>query len=145
MRKRFSIEDAAPQAFNAMLAITNYVKTIQLNQKLIDLINIRVSEINGCSYCINMHVEHALRSGEDASRIFLLPAWKQSNLFSAEEQAVLQLAEEVTNISIDGVTDDTYNNLLKYYNEKTIAEIIMIIAVINSWNRIVIASQIIYQ
>ena len=92
-----------------------------------------------------MHTEDAIKLGETARRIYLLSAWKESHLFTEEEKAVLQLTEEVTLISEDGVTDNTYNKVIEFFGEKVTAQLIMLIITINSWNRIAISTRLIYK
>jgi alkylhydroperoxidase family enzyme len=92
-----------------------------------------------------MHTEDAIEGGETPRRIFALSAWKESPLFSEEERAVLQLTEEVTRISNHGVSDETYKTVLKYYSENQLAQILMQIVVINSWNRIAVSTNQIYE
>lgn len=145
MTKRISIKDLDPEAYKAMIALENYTKTTQVAPRIKELIKIRASQINSCAYCIDMHTEDAIKLGESERRIYLLSAWKESHLFSDEEKAVLQLTEEITNISINGVLDDTYNNVLTHFSENVTAQIIMLIVVINSWNRIAISTRMIYK
>lgn len=109
------------------------------------MIKIRASQINGCAYCIDMHTQEALKIGETQRRIFALSAWKESPLFAEEEKAVLQLTEEVTLISEDGVSDETYNKVLKFYGENALAQIIMQVIIINSWNRIAVSTRQIFE
>ncbi len=139
--KRIDIKELEPDSYKAMLGLEKYIRNSQIDPKLCELIKIRASQINGCAYCIDMHTQEALKIGETQRRIFALSAWKESPLFTEEERAVLQLTEEVTLISKDGVSDETYNNALKYFNENLLAQIIMQIIIINSWNRIAVATQ----
>jgi AhpD family alkylhydroperoxidase len=125
--------------------VEDYTRTAELPSSLRELIKIRASQINGCAYCIDMHTEDAIEGGETPRRIFALSAWKESPLFSEEERAVLQLTEEVTRISNHGVSDETYNTVLKYYSENQLAQILMQIVVINSWNRIAVSTNQIYE
>lgn len=145
MTKRISIKDLEPNAYKAMLELENYTKTAQIPSSLRELIKIRSSQINGCSYCVDMHTEDAMKEGESARRIFALSVWKESHLFTDAERAVLQLTEEVTLISLEGVKDTTYENVIKFFGEKVIAQIIMQIVVINSWNRIAVSTKMIYK
>jgi len=145
MSKRISIKDVEPEAYKAMMSLEYYAKNIQLDPKLKELIKIRASQINGCAYCIDMHTEHAVKLGESERRIFALCAWKESHLFTEEEKIVLQLTEEISTISIKGVTDDTYNRVVNVFDEKITAQIIMQIVLINSWNRIAVATKMIYK
>ena len=99
------------------------------------LLKIRASQINSCAYCINMHTKEALHSGETQQRLFLLSAWRETNLFTPEEKAILALTEEVTLIHQHGVTDATYSRAREFFDDKTIGELIMAIVLINMWNR----------
>ena len=145
MSTRVSIKDIEPGAYKAMMALENYTGQTDVSSKIKELIKIRASQINNCAYCLDMHTEDAIKLGESERRIYLLSAWKESHLFTDEEKAVLQLTEEVTNISIDGVNEGTYQNSVEYFGEKVTAQIIMLIVVINAWNRIAIATKMIYK
>ena len=139
--KRINIKNLEPDAYKAMSGMEQYTRTSQIDLKLRELIKIRASQINGCAYCIDMHTQEAMKIGESQRRIFALPAWKESPLFTEEERAVLQLTEEVTLIAEDGVSDETYNNVLKIFGENVLAQIIMQVITINSWNRIAVATR----
>ncbi|WP_188049014.1 carboxymuconolactone decarboxylase family protein [Flavobacterium sp. GP15] len=145
MTTRISIKDLQPEAYKAMMALENYAQSTDLSVQLKELIKIRASQINKCAYCLDMHTEDAIKLGESERRIYLLSAWKESPVFSEEEKAVLQLTEEATNIAENGVSDATYNNVINHFGEKITAQIIMLIVVINSWNRIAIATRMIYK
>jgi AhpD family alkylhydroperoxidase len=106
-----------------------------------ELIKIRVSQINGCAFCINLHTKDARKMGETEQRIYALNAWRETPFFNATERAVLALAEEITHISVSGVSDETYNNALQSLGEERLAQTIMSIVVINAWNRIAISTR----
>jgi AhpD family alkylhydroperoxidase len=144
-QKRINIKDLERNSYRAMLNMESYVKNSQMPEFLGELIKIRASQINGCAYCIDMHSEEALALGETERRIFALSAWKESPLFSEEERAVLQLTEEITLISKDGVSDETYEKVLKFFGEKILAQIIMQIVMINSWNRIAVSTHEVFE
>jgi len=145
MTKRINVYGLEPNAYKALRGVEDYTKTAQLPASLRELIKIRASQINGCAYCIDMHTEEAVKSGETPRRIFALSAWKESPLFSEEERAVLQLTEEVTIISNHGVSDATYNEVLKFYSENQLAQILMQIVAINSWNRIAVSTNRVFE
>jgi len=145
MTKRISLTEIEPDAYKAMCELEDYTKTSDIPVKLRQLIKIRASQINNCAYCVDMHTEHAMAEGESERRIFALSVWKESHLFSEEERAVLQLTEEITMISEHGVKDETYNAIFKLYGEKLLAQIIMQIIVINSWNRIAVSTKMIFK
>ena len=143
--KRINIKDLERNTYKAMQNMESYVRNIQVPELLREIIKIRASQINGCAYCIDMHTQEALSLGETDRRIFAISAWKESPLFTEEERAVLQLTEEVTLISKGGVSDDTYNSVLKIYGERILAQIIMQIIMINSWNRIAVSTHQVFE
>jgi AhpD family alkylhydroperoxidase len=140
MEPRINIAKVAPEAYKAMMALSVYVQSTGLDHRLMELIKIRTSQINGCAYCINMHTRDARKSGETEQRIYLLNAWRETNLYTEEEKAVLALTEEVTRISQGGVSDATYKKAEELFGPQTVAHIIMAIVAINGWNRIAITS-----
>ena len=106
-----------------------------------ELIKIRASQINSCAFCLNMHTKDALKYGETPQRIFLLNAWSDAKeLFTEEEQIILQITEEVTLISNKGLSEETYQKAKVLFNENQLADIIMAAVVINMWNRIAIST-----
>lgn len=107
-----------------------------------ELIKIRASQINACAFCLNMHTQDALKFGETPQRIFLLNAWRETDLFTVEEKALLALTEEVTLIHQHGVSEETYRQAEQFFDAETIAQIIMSIVVINAWNRIAVSTQL---
>ncbi|MCW8332192.1 carboxymuconolactone decarboxylase family protein [Photobacterium sp. SDRW27] len=139
---RVNIYAAQPEAYNAMFGLENYIKKSNLSPVLNELIRVRTSQINGCAYCIQMHTTAALEQGETQERLFSLPAWKESQLFTSEERAVLALTEEITHISKHGVSDTTYKQLAEYFEEVQIAQLIMLVSVMNTWNRIAVATKV---
>ena len=145
MEKRIDINKLEPGAYKGMIGLEQYIRNTKLQPLLREMIKIRASQINGCAYCIDMHTQEALKLGEKQRRIFALSAWKESPLFTEEERAILQLTEEVTMISKHGVSNETYNNVLKFYSENELAQIIMQVVIINSWNRIAISTNEIFE
>lgn len=145
MTKRTSIKAIEPGALEAMMVLEDYSKTVLVTPALKELIKIRASQINKCAFCLDMHTQDAIKEGESERRIYLLSAWKESHLFTEQEKVVLQLTEEVTNISIDGVSDETYNNVITHFGEKVTAQIIMLIVIINAWNRISISTKQVFK
>lgn len=141
MKTRFNIGELDPKAFEAMFAFEGYVKSTPLTFTHRELIKIRASQINGCAYCIEMHTADARKHGETESRIYALSAWRESPVFSDEERALLALTEEVTLIANKGLSDDTYEEMQKYFDDVTIAQVIMQVISINAWNRIAISSR----
>lgn len=134
-----NINQAEPAIYKAMAVADNYLPEFQLDRKLQELIRIRVSQINGCGYCIDYHSNDALQLGETPQRLFALAAWWETPFFNDEERAILKLAEEVTNISQHGVSDNTYENALQLLGEQKLAQVIFVTITINNWNRIAIS------
>ncbi len=145
MEKRMDIKAIEPNAYKAMSGMEQYIRSSKLPPLLREMIKIRASQINGCAYCIDMHTQEALKLGESQRRIFALSAWKESPLFTEEERAVLQLTEEVTLISKSALSDETYNKAIKFFGENEVAQIIMQVIIINSWNRWTISTNQIFE
>jgi len=144
MAKRILIKEVEPDAYKAMYELENYTKNSDLSLKLRELIKIRASQINKCAYCIEMHTKQVIANGESQTRLNELTAWKESNFFTEEEKCALQLTEEMTLISDNGVKEETYNAALGLFGEKKLAQLIMQIVVINSWNRIAVSTKMIF-
>lgn len=127
--------------WDAIIAIDKRLTASLVPQSLIELIKIRISQINKCVYCIEYHTQDALKHGETPRRIFALSAWEESPLFSDSEKAALQVAEEITHISVHGVSDEAYAKLQGYFNTKEIADIIVCACHINFLNRVGISTK----
>src|SRR5690606_18253721 len=140
MKNRIDIIATQPEAYKAMSALENYLRASDLDPIHKELIKIRASQINGCAFCINMHTIDARKAGETEQRIYLLNAWRETDLFDEEEKAILALTEEVTNIQ-KHVSEDTYQKAAELFDETYLAQIIMAIVTINSWNRLAITAQ----
>src|SRR5688572_17205640 len=141
MKTRFNIEKIEPNAYSAMFTLEGYVRKTPLKLEHRELIKIRASQINSCAYCIEMHTADARKHGISESKIYALSAWKESPLFSDEERALLALTEEVTPIANKGLSDETYAELQRYFDEVTIVQAIMQVVVTNAWNRISVSSR----
>lgn len=142
MEKRININEIEPQAYKAMYALEGYLATTQLSKTNKELIKIRASQINGCAFCIDMHTKDALKYGETAQRIFLLNAWRETELFTEEEKVILAITEEITLIHNHGLSDETYEKAGQFFDKNTIAQIIMAVVTINAWNRIAVSTQL---
>jgi AhpD family alkylhydroperoxidase len=132
---RLNIEKVLPESYKAMLNFSHLTKATSLTAIQIELIKIRASQINGCTFCLHLHIDYARKAGESELRIQQLPLWKQSELFTEQEKQMLSLTEEITLISNE-LNDETYYNTSRILNEIQIAEVIMTTVVINAWNRI---------
>lgn len=141
MQKRINIQELEPNAYKAMFGLENYLYNSDLKKNHLELIKIRASQINGCAFCINLHCTDALKIGETPQRIFLLNAWRETELFTEEEKVILAITEEITLISQNGLSDQTYTQAEKLFEANYIAQIIMAVATINAWNRIAISTK----
>ena len=142
MEKRVNISETEPQAFKAMLALEGYLGNSQLSKTEKELIKIRASQINGCAFCIDMHTKDALKYGETNQRIFLLNAWRETDLFTEKEKVILSMTEEITLIHNQGLSDTSYQKAILFFDKNQIAQIIMAIVTINAWNRIAVSTQL---
>ncbi|HMU13593.1 MAG: carboxymuconolactone decarboxylase family protein [Bacteroidetes bacterium] len=141
MESRFNLAQADPEAYKAMLGLEKYLAESGLDKRLYELVKTRASQINGCAYCINMHVRDAMKLGETAQRLFLLDAWRETDLFTAKERAVLALTEAMTLIADSPVPDEVYDAAAAQLTAKEMAAVIMAVVAINGWNRIAITSR----
>lgn len=128
-----------PRIYKAMTAAENQLAAFDLDPGLMELVKIRVSQLNGCGYCINMHSKDARKLGESEQRIYALSAWWETPFYTEEEQAALKLAEEVTQIYAGSVSDQTYQRAANLLGEKQVAQVIFTATVTNSWNRLAIS------
>ncbi|WP_223628224.1 carboxymuconolactone decarboxylase family protein [Microbacterium sp. EST19A] len=137
-----SKEYAAP--YQAMMELQNRAVEAGvdagLSPLLVELVKVRASQLNGCAFCLKMHSADAVKHGETADRLAVLAAWWESQYFSAEEQAALQIAERVTLISDHGKLTNRGVDPAEVLNDKQIAAVTWLTIVINSWNRIALSS-----
>ncbi|GGM96152.1 alkyl hydroperoxide reductase AhpD [Dyadobacter beijingensis] len=140
MKTRVDVAATQPQAYKAMYGLEQYLSASKLSKTHRELIKIRASQINGCAFCIDMHTKDALKAGESIQRIVLLNAWRETALFTPEERVILALTEAVTLIHRGGVSDELYAQASALLDEEYLAQVIMAIATINTWNRIAIST-----
>ncbi|MBS1776271.1 MAG: carboxymuconolactone decarboxylase family protein [Bacteroidetes bacterium] len=140
MSNRINVSKVSPKAYEAMIGLENYLAASGLDKKLYELIKTRASQINGCAFCINMHTRDAMEIGETAQRLFLLDAWRETNLYTAKERAVLALTEEMTLIAGKHVSDEVYQEAAAHLTDEELAAVIMAVVAINGWNRIAITT-----
>jgi AhpD family alkylhydroperoxidase len=141
MTQRLSPFTVAPDGVAALIGVEKYLQTCGLDHLLIALVKVRVSQINGCAYCLHMHTEEARKLGESEVRLYLLDAWHESNLYSARERAALAWAESLTNIAATHAPDHVYDEARRHFSEKQLADLSIVIAMINAWNRLAIGSR----
>jgi AhpD family alkylhydroperoxidase len=139
MKPRINPFQAAPDTIKALTALEAQVQGSGLEQSLIELVKTRASQINGCAFCINMHTQDARKHGESEQRLYLLNAWREAPVYSERERAALAWTEAVTLISETHAPEDVYNEVRAHFSEAETVNLTMLIATINSWNRLAIA------
>jgi AhpD family alkylhydroperoxidase len=139
MEMRIDPRKVAPEVFRAMFALESAVKATGLEGNLLDLVKLRVSQINGCAYCIDMHSKDLRAEGESEERLYLLDAWRETDFYSDRERAALAWAEAVTLIAKDHVPDDVYEQARQQFADDELAKLTLAIVAINGWNRFSIA------
>ena len=139
MSQRIAFHDIARDAIKIMLDMENYIRATSIDPKLRELIKIRVSQINGCAHCLDMHTKDARKIGETEQRIYCVSAFGECAFYSQAEKAALELAEHITLISTKQVPDELYNRVREHFDENQYTYLVFIINQINSWNRLNIA------
>jgi len=129
---------AYPQAIAPLRELQDYIRQSGLEQPLIELIFMRVSQLNGCAFCLDMHSQDARAAGETEQRLYLLHAWREMSFYSERERAALAWAEAVTRLGDHGVPDDVYAAALAAFGEKGLVDLNMTVVLMNAWNRIAI-------
>ena len=136
---RIDPRKVAPEVFRAMFALETAVKATGLESNLLNLVKLRVSQINGCAYCIDMHSKDLRAEGESEERLYLLDAWRETDFYSDRERAALTWAEAVTLISHSHVPDDVYEEARQQFADDELAKLTLAVVAINGWNRFSIA------
>jgi len=139
MEPRIQYTKLAQPALKALLDIEKYVKGCGLEEKLLHLIKMRASQINGCAYCIDMHSKDARALGETEQRLYELNAWRETPFYTERERAALAWAEALTLIAETHAPDSVFEEVRKHFSEKEIVDLTHAISAINSWNRLAIA------
>jgi len=136
MKERLNYAKVSPEALKAMLELEKYVATSGLESSLYELVKIRISQINKCAYCLDMHTKIARKDGESEQRIYMLNSWQETSFYTDRERAALKWAESLTLISEKEINDALYQSVLLHFNEKEMVALSMVIVTINSWNRL---------
>ncbi|HWJ28152.1 MAG TPA: carboxymuconolactone decarboxylase family protein [Flavisolibacter sp.] len=138
MEQRINPYEKVPTILKALYAMSIPLKKSSIEEALLDLIYFRVSQINGCAYCLDMHSKDLRVLGETEQRLYLVSAWKETTMFSEKERAALAWAEAVTNIKY-GVPDQVYEEVLQHFSEEEAVELTLAVIAINSYNRMNVA------
>lgn len=136
-----NVQKTIPELYRAVSALNRAINESGLDERTLELIKLRASQINGCGYCVELHTREALKAGIDNATLHMVVVWRESSYFDARDRAVLELTEHVTLISEDGVPDEVYAQAQEQFSEEEIGKLLVAIAMINVWNRLMVASQ----
>lgn len=139
MKSRLNYFNASPKAFQAQLALSQFVDQCGLEPSLWELVKIRASQINGCAYCLEMHTREAAAAGETAPRLNLIAAWQESPLYTERERAALAWTEAVTLVASSRVPDEVFAQVRPHFNDTELVNLTLAIGVINTWNRLAVS------
>jgi AhpD family alkylhydroperoxidase len=138
MNPRLNPYTVEPELMKAMLNLSEKVESSGLEKRLLELVKIRASQINGCAFCIHMHTRDARAHGETEERIYLLDAWRESPLYTDRERAALGWTEALTLVSQTHAPDADYEALRAHFSKEEVVKLTLAISTINAWNRIAI-------
>ncbi|WP_044562235.1 carboxymuconolactone decarboxylase family protein [Azospirillum sp. B4] len=140
MTLRLDYANAAPAGMKALGGVYGYISQSGLPAQLVDLVYLRVSQINGCAYCIDMHSRDLLKGGLTVEKLVLVPSWHEAGaLFSAREQAALRWAETVTRVADTAVPDAEFQAARTQFSDKELADLTIAIGLMNAYNRLAIS------
>ena len=139
MEQRINAFEKGQGALKAMLGISAYLAKSPLEKNLLHLIGYRVSQINGCAYCLDMHSKDLRHEGETEQRIYMVSAWQETPLYTAREKAALAWAESITLLGEGHVPDEVFDKVKKEFSDKELIDLTLAVATINAWNRINVA------
>ncbi|TXS38823.1 carboxymuconolactone decarboxylase family protein [Streptomyces sp. OR43] len=143
--RRVFIDKQSPKAYRALVAAAEAVRAVAdeagLDRRLVELINLRVSQLNGCAFCLDVHTRAALRAGESAQRLGVLAAWRDTGLFTERERAALALAESTTDPADATAQDSAYESARQVLDDDEISAVIWVAITINAFNRVSVLSK----
>jgi len=141
MSLRIHYARQSPELFRKYSEMSMALAHSSIDEKLRALVEIRASQMNGCAFCLDMHVKQAKIAGERELRLYHVPIWRESNLFTPKERAALEWTEALTKLGAHGVSDEIFESVLKELSEKELSDLTFVVMVINGWNRVSIAFQ----
>jgi AhpD family alkylhydroperoxidase len=141
MNARIDLMHVNPGIVKSMLGLERQVHQSGLDHKLLDLVRMRASQINGCAYCLDMHSKDARAAGETEQRLYSLDAWRETPYYSARERAALEWTESLTLVSQTHAPDDVFERVREQFSEDELLHLTLAIVAINGWNRLNIAAR----
>lgn len=139
MKQRLNHIEVAQGAIKAMYGLGAYLAKTGLETSLLNLVHFRVSQINGCAYCLDMHSKDLRAEGETEQRLYVLDAWREAPFYTERERAALEWAESVTLVTKDHVPDEVYERARAQFSEEELVNLTLAVVAINGWNRLNIA------
>ena len=139
MKQRMNFYEKGFKAMKPLFSLGAYLAKSTVEQSLLDLVSFRVSQINGCAYCLDMHSKDLRAHGETEQRLYMLDAWRETTLYTDRERAALAWGEAITKLEQNNVADDVYEEALSQFSEEELVDLTMAVIGINSYNRINIA------
>jgi AhpD family alkylhydroperoxidase len=136
---RLRYKEVAPDVYRTLAGVQAHVRGSGLDAKLVELVYLRVSQVNACAYCVHMHAKGLRAAGETDDRLDALNVWREAPFFTPRERIALAWAESVTRLGPDHVSGPLYEETLKEFGEKDLVELTLAVATINAWNRMAIA------
>jgi len=141
MKARIDLMHVSPGIIYAMLGLERQVQKAGFDSKLLDLVRMRASQINGCAYCLDMHSKDARANGETEQRLYGLDAWRETPYYSAREEAALEWTEALTLVADSHVPDEVYERVRAQFSEEELVSLSLAIVAINGWNRLNVAAR----
>lgn len=141
MKARIDLMHVSPGIMHAMLGLERQVRQAGLDSKLLDLVRMRASQINGCAYCLDMHSKDARAGGETEQRLYGLEAWRETPYYSARERAALEWTEALTLVAETHVPDEVFDRVREQFSEDELAHLSLAVVAINGWNRLNVAAR----
>ena len=136
--QRLDFAKASPAAYKALAGVENYVRESGLEHRLLELVKLRASQINGCGFCVDMHASDARQAGETERRLHAVAVWRETPFFSPRERAALAWTEALTRLSQQPALDADFTALREHFSEREMVDLSLAISAINSWNRLAV-------
>lgn len=139
--ERIAYQEVPVEIFEKLRAIEDYLHSSTIEMSLLELLRLRISQINGCAYCVDMHYKELKHVNETELRMASLCVWKETPYFSNKERAVLQLAERLTKLNEEPISETIYKSLFEFFSKPEVCNLALAITQINTWNRLMITFQ----
>ncbi|MEO7997039.1 MAG: carboxymuconolactone decarboxylase family protein [Gemmatimonadaceae bacterium] len=139
MKPRLNFYKAGPDAMKVMMMLEQQTSRSTLERTLVELVRLRVSQMNGCAYCVDLHSSEARKAGEDERRLATLVVWRETPLFGDRERAALEWAESITRVAESHVPDEVWLHVKPYFTDTEIVDLTMVVNTVGAWNRLAIA------